>query len=108
MEPQTSRTAPLTHEIGQIARLVEMNRPHGGLRLARAQTENLMRRLALIQRAIASLEHELGVFRAQESGRAAAAILDDLAIDVMRDGVLDAAQAEQSVVFPEFAKRRGS
>ena len=105
MQPQTSRTAPLTHEIGQIVTLVELNRSYGRLQLARAQTDTLMRRLVLIQRAISSLEHEVGVFRAQEDGRAAAAVLDDLAIDIMRDGLVEAAQSGELVVYPDFSKR---
>jgi hypothetical protein len=108
MPAAASRTSPLSREIGQIVTLVELNRSYGRLQLARGQTENLLRRLALIQRGIASIEHELGAFRAQEDGRAAAACLDDLAMDVMRDGVVDAAQAGEAVVFPDFSKGRGS
>lgn len=98
-----SRTSPVSHEIGLIAELVSQNLTEDGLSLPGEKVAVLLRRLDLIKRQIANLEHEVGVFRAAEQGRAAAGILDDLCMDVLQGGVLDAAH-ETPVVYPDFRK----
>lgn len=61
-----SRTSPLSNEVGLIAELVSQNLAEDGLHLPGDKAAILLRRLDLIKRQIATLEHELGVFRASD------------------------------------------
>jgi hypothetical protein len=99
-----SRTSPIAPEVGLIAELIAQNTDDAGLTLSPEKANALLRRLDLIRRQIANLEDELGAFRALEDGQAAAAVLDDLCLDVLREAVLDEAQAEARIVYPDFAK----
>lgn len=98
-----SRTSPVSREVGLIAELVSQNLTEDGLYLASDRVALLLKRLDLIKRQIAGLEHELGAFRAAEADCAAAGVLDDLCMEVLQGGVLDAAQGEP-VVYPDFRK----
>lgn len=103
MGAATSRTAPVSNELGLIAELVSQNLNEDGLHLPGDKAAILLKRLNLIKRQIANLEHEVGAFRAAEQGHAAASVLDDLCMEVMQDGVLDAAKGD-TVVRPDFRK----
>lgn len=98
-----SRTSPVSREVGLIAELVSQNRTGDGLHLPDHKVALLLNRLDLIKRQIAHLEHEVGVFRAAEQDCAAAGVLDDLCIEVLQGGVLDAAH-DEPVVYPDFSK----
>lgn len=98
-----SRTSPVSREVGLIAELVSQNLSDDGLHLSGNKAATLLKRLDLIKRQIANLEHEVGVFRAAEQGSAVACVLDDLCMDVLQGGVLDAA-IETPVVYPDFSK----
>jgi hypothetical protein len=102
-----SRTSPVSREVGLIAELVSQNLSEDGLFLPGDKAAVLLRRLDLIKRQIANLEHEVGVFRAAEQGSAAAGILDDLAMEVLQGGVLDAASSTP-IVYPDFGKGKRS
>ena len=98
-----SRTSPLSNEVGLIAELVSQNLAEDGLHLPGDKATVLLRRLDLIKRQIANLEHEVGAFRTAEQASAAAGVLDDLCMEVMQGGVLDGAQGTP-VVYPDFRK----
>jgi len=98
-----SRTSPISREIGLIAELVSQNMTEDGFTLPGDKAAVLLKRLELIKRAIAMLEHELGIHRAKEQESAAAGILDDLCMEVLQGGVLDTAR-DGPVVYPDFRK----
>jgi len=102
-----SRTSPISGELGLVAELIAQNISPDGLRLSSERADGLLKRLDLIKRQIANLEHELGAFRADEQDSAAAGVIGDLCLDVMRDGVLDAAQGAP-VAYPDFKKGKRS
>lgn len=101
MAAALSRTSPVSSEIGQIAELIAQNSNDDGLYLTADRSRTLIKRLALIKRRIASLEHEVGTHRAREQDSAAAGVLGDLCMEVLQGGVLDAAQGAP-VVYPDF------
>lgn len=103
MRAALSRTSPVSHEVGLIAELVSRNLTEDGLHLPNNKAAILLKRLDLIKRQIVNLEHEVGVFRAAEQDSAAAGVLDDLCLEILQGGVLDAADQTQ-VVYPDFSK----
>ncbi|PWV97732.1 hypothetical protein DFR52_106257 [Hoeflea marina] len=107
MSAALSRTSPISREMGLAAELVSQHITSDGLVLSTAKAEVLLRRLNLIKRRIANLEHELGAYRAAENGQAAAAILGDLCMEVLQEGVLEAAK-ESPVVYPDFSRGKRS
>lgn len=107
MRSALSRTSPVSRELGLIAELVSQNLTEDGLHLPGDKAAVLLRRLDLIKRQITILEHEVGAFRATEQASAAAGMLDDLCMEVLQGGVLDAAKGEP-VVYPDFSKGKRS
>jgi hypothetical protein len=101
-----SQTSPVSNEVGLIAELVSQNLAEDGLHLSGDKAAVLLRRLNLIKRRIANLEHEVGAFRAAEQDKATAGVLDGLCLEIMQDGVLDAAKGDP-VVYPDFKNRKG-
>jgi len=99
-----SRTSPIAPEIGLLAELLAQNTTETGLTLPADRAEWLLNRLDLLKRQIANLETELGAFRVGETGKAVSAVLNDLSLEVMQDGVLDAAANEPRIVYPQFGK----
>ena len=99
-----SRTSPIAPEIGLLAELLAQNTTETGLTLPVDRAEWLLERLDLLKRQIANLEHELGAFRVSENGKAVAAVLDDLSLEVMQHGVLEAAASEPRIIYPQFGK----
>ncbi|WP_417423554.1 hypothetical protein [Hoeflea sp.] len=103
MAAALSRTSPISCEFELIAELISRNTSDEGLSLSPDKARTLMKRLNEIRNKIATLEHELGAHRVHEQGRAAAGVLDDLCMEVLQGGVLDAAQGAP-VVYPDFRK----
>jgi hypothetical protein len=103
MPTALSRTSPVSCEVGLIAELLAQNLGEDGLHLPGDKATVLLRRLELIKRLIASLEHELGTFCAVEQASGAAGVLGDLCLEVLQGGVLDNAQGAP-VVYPDFSK----
>ena len=67
--PALSRTSPISREIGLIAELVSQNMTEDGFTLPGDKAAVLLKRLELIKRAIAMLEHELGIHPRQGAGK---------------------------------------
>lgn len=103
MAAALSRTSPISPEIGLLAELISQNTSDSGLTLPLEKTEDLLARLHVLKRRIANLEHEVGAYRAIEQGHAIGGVLGDLCMEVMQDGVLDAAKGD-TVVRPDFRK----
>ena len=98
-----SRTSPVSREVGLIAELISQNLGEDGLHLPGDKAAVLLKRLDLIRRQIANLEHELGTFRAAEQESGAAGVLGDLCLEVLQGGVLDSARGAP-VVYPDFSR----
>ena len=102
-----SKTSPVSPEIGLLAELISQNTGEEGLTLPLEKAENLLTRLHVLKRRIANLEHELGAYRVTEQDQAVGGVLGDLCLEVMQEGVLDAAK-EETVIRPDFRKGKRS
>ena len=98
-----SRTSPISSEFELMAEMVIANSSEQGLTLDPDKARTLIKRLNLIREKIALLETELGVYRAGEQDQAVGGVLGDLCLEVMQEGVLDAAE-DGPVVYPDFRK----
>jgi hypothetical protein len=102
-----SRTSPISSEFELMTELVIANTNEEGLTLDPDKARTLIKRLNLIRDKIALIETELGVYRASEQDQAIGGVLGDLCLEVMQDGVLDAAK-DSPVVYADFKKGKRS
>ena len=107
MAAALSRTSPISSEFELMAEMVVANTNENGLSLDQDTARTLIKRLNLIRKKIALLENELGAYRVEEQDMAVGGVLDDLCMEVMQGGVLDAAQ-HGPVVYPDFRKGKRS
>ena len=105
MSAALARTIPVSREIGDIRQLIAQNTdPDNGLMIDADRVEVLLRRLALIQRLIANLEHEVAAYRVARDGDAVSAMLGEEALAILGGGIVDAAGAD--VIRPQFGGRK--